>query len=99
MLADRFSDPDCVHPDIVIVIRRYYEQLEEEREYRHDFRLTPTAGGTYEAKEGLLAQGPGHWIGATAAESLDIARILDAIAESARSGGPVTLAPPEGPRP
>ncbi|KAI0635201.1 hypothetical protein C8Q77DRAFT_1156522 [Trametes polyzona] len=40
---------------IVTIIRRYYQQLEEEREYRHDFRLNPTTGGTYEAKEGLLA--------------------------------------------
>ncbi|KAI0826588.1 hypothetical protein BC628DRAFT_1319932 [Trametes gibbosa] len=40
---------------IVTIIRRYYQQLEEEREYRNDFRLNPTAGGTYEAKEGLLA--------------------------------------------
>ena len=32
-------------------------QLEEEREYRHEFRLNPTTGGTYEAKEGLLTQG------------------------------------------
>ena len=43
--------------DIVVAIRRYYEQLEEEREYRHEFRLNPTTGGTYEAKEGLLTQG------------------------------------------
>ncbi|RPD65501.1 hypothetical protein L226DRAFT_530917 [Lentinus tigrinus ALCF2SS1-7] len=42
---------------IVVAIRRYYEQLEEEREYRHDFRLKPTSGGTYEAKEGLMTQG------------------------------------------
>ena len=41
--------------DIVVAIRRYYEQLEEEREYRHDFRLYPTGAGTYEAEEGLLA--------------------------------------------
>ncbi|KAH9849334.1 hypothetical protein C2E23DRAFT_387072 [Lenzites betulinus] len=40
---------------IVTIIRRYYQQLEEEREYRNDFRLNPTSGGTYEAKEGLLA--------------------------------------------
>ncbi|OJT07037.1 hypothetical protein TRAPUB_2068 [Trametes pubescens] len=40
---------------IVTIIRRYYQQLEEEREYRNDFRLNPTTGGTYEAKEGLLA--------------------------------------------
>ncbi|OSD08033.1 hypothetical protein PYCCODRAFT_1430221 [Trametes coccinea BRFM310] len=40
---------------IVTIIRRYYTQLEEEREYRHDFRLNPTGAGTYEAKEGLLA--------------------------------------------
>ncbi|KAI0360666.1 hypothetical protein OH77DRAFT_1493103 [Trametes cingulata] len=40
---------------IVAVIRRYYRQLEEEREYRHDFKLAPTGAGTYEAKEGLLA--------------------------------------------
>ncbi|KAI0746823.1 hypothetical protein C8Q80DRAFT_1177647 [Daedaleopsis nitida] len=45
---------------MVIIIRRYVEQLEEEREYRHDFRLNPTSGGTYEAKEGLLTQG-GHY--------------------------------------
>ena len=32
-------------------------QLEEEREYRHEFRLTPSANGTYEAKEGLLTEG------------------------------------------
>ena len=32
-------------------------QLEEEREYRHEFRLNPTSGGTYEAKEGLMTQG------------------------------------------
>ncbi|KAI0764920.1 hypothetical protein C8Q74DRAFT_1284728 [Fomes fomentarius] len=42
---------------IVVIIRRYVEQLEEEREYRHEFRLNPTTGGTYEAKEGLLTQG------------------------------------------
>ena len=42
---------------IVVAIRRYYEQLEEEREYRHEFRLNPTSGGTYEAKEGLMTQG------------------------------------------
>ena len=47
-------------PDIVIVIRRYVTQLEEEREYRHEFRLNPTTGGTYEAKEGLLTEG-GHY--------------------------------------
>ena len=41
--------------DIVTIIRRYYRQLEDEREYRHDFRLNPTGAGTYEAKEGLLA--------------------------------------------
>ena len=35
-------------------------QLEEEREYRHEFRLTPSANGTYEAKEGLLTDG-GHY--------------------------------------
>ncbi|KAI0371964.1 hypothetical protein BV20DRAFT_132749 [Pilatotrama ljubarskyi] len=40
---------------IVTVIRRYYRQLDEEREYRHDFKLAPTGAGTYEAKEGLLA--------------------------------------------
>ncbi|KAH9896882.1 hypothetical protein C8Q73DRAFT_430807 [Cubamyces lactineus] len=40
---------------IVTIIRRYYRQLEDEREYRHDFRLNPTGAGTYEAKEGLLA--------------------------------------------
>ncbi|KAI0674321.1 hypothetical protein C8Q78DRAFT_1067381 [Trametes maxima] len=40
---------------IVTIIRRYYQQLEDEREYRHDFRLNPTTGGNYEAKEGLLA--------------------------------------------
>ncbi|KAI0777695.1 hypothetical protein BD413DRAFT_518946 [Trametes elegans] len=40
---------------IVTIIRRYYKQLDEEREYRHDFRLNPTGAGTYEAKEGLLA--------------------------------------------
>ena len=33
------------------------KQLEEEREYRHEFRLNPTTSGTYEAKEGLLTQG------------------------------------------
>ncbi|KAM5537106.1 hypothetical protein V8D89_009252 [Ganoderma adspersum] len=42
---------------IVVIIRRYGEQLDEEREYRHEFRLNPTAPGTYEAKEGLLHQG------------------------------------------
>ena len=52
-----------------------------------------------EAFAEAIAQGPGHWTGATAAESLDIARTLDAIAESARSGAPVTLAPSEDPRP
>ncbi|KAH9919994.1 uncharacterized protein BXZ73DRAFT_92011 [Epithele typhae] len=45
---------------IVIVIRRYVTQLEDEREYRHDFRLNPTSGGTYEAKEGLLPES-GHY--------------------------------------
>ncbi|EJF63700.1 hypothetical protein DICSQDRAFT_178972 [Dichomitus squalens LYAD-421 SS1] len=42
---------------IIVIIRRYYDQLEEEREYRHEFRLNPTTSGTYEAKEGLLTQG------------------------------------------
>ena len=46
--------------NIVVVIRRYVVQLEEEREYRHEFRLTPSANGTYEAKEGLLTDG-GHY--------------------------------------
>ena len=45
------------YPDIIVIIRRYYDQLEEEREYRHEFRLNPTTSGTYEAKEGLLTQG------------------------------------------
>ena len=58
------SRPSCTitdfvlpYPDIIVIIRRYYDQLEEEREYRHEFRLNPTTSGTYEAKEGLLTQG------------------------------------------
>ncbi|CDO70105.1 hypothetical protein BN946_scf184806.g32 [Trametes cinnabarina] len=58
---DETSGGDAKQPplpprtDIVTIIRRYYHQLEDEREYRHDFRLNPTDAGTYEAKEGLLA--------------------------------------------
>ena len=51
------ADLPSSYTDIVVIIRRYVEQLEEEREYRHEFRLNPTTGGTYEAKEGLLTQG------------------------------------------
>ncbi|KAI8970913.1 hypothetical protein BD414DRAFT_501587 [Trametes punicea] len=40
---------------IVVIIRRYATQLDEEREYRSNFRLNPTAPGTYEAGQGLLA--------------------------------------------
>ena len=57
-LSCTITDFVLPYPDIIVIIRRYYEQLEEEREYRHEFRLNPTVGGTYEAKEGLLTQGP-----------------------------------------
>ncbi|KAI0349348.1 hypothetical protein OH77DRAFT_1272126 [Trametes cingulata] len=40
---------------IVVVIRKYYRQLEEEREYRRAFKLAPAGtAGTYAAKEDVL---------------------------------------------
>ena len=56
-LSSTITDFVLPYLDIIVIIRRYYDQLEEEREYRHEFRLNPTTSGTYEAKEGLMTQG------------------------------------------
>ena len=40
----------------------------------------------------LVAHGPGHWTGATPEESIDIASMLVALAQSARTGVPVEIA-------
>jgi predicted dehydrogenase len=39
-----------------------------------------------ESFERLVRGGPGHWIGATPEESIDIAMMLEALLHSARSG-------------
>jgi xylose dehydrogenase (NAD/NADP) len=51
------------------------------------------SGFLYEAESfaRLVTSGPAHWIGATPAESVDIAMMLEAIQASAKSGLPVTL--------
>ncbi|OBZ78113.1 hypothetical protein A0H81_01887 [Grifola frondosa] len=46
---------------IVLVIRRYYRQLEDEQEYRREFKLSPTGAGTYEANQSLLNPATGHY--------------------------------------
>lgn len=44
-----------------------------------------------EAFADTIALGPEHWSGADASQSLDIALTLEALAQSARSGTPITL--------
>ncbi len=51
------------------------------------------SGFLYEAESfaRLVASGPAQWTGATPAESIDIAAMLEAVQASAKSGLPVTL--------
>jgi xylose dehydrogenase (NAD/NADP) len=58
--------------------------------------IVEAAGGNgflYEAESfaRLVTSGPTQWTGATPAESIDIAVMLEAIGASAKSGQPVTL--------